>query len=335
MFAGHRNQIPRWRMMGLGMNPLGIPFPITINFDGDETQFFNGGWNESGGDVTNDQIVLGSELLINGDFTNWTGDNPDNWAVGGEVGADPEVSEVGPGQGHGGAGNGLANFFSSVAQEPRLRQSIMTIDDWYQIAIDIDTLISGTMRVLDNAAGFTRTYNSTGSKSQTGKAANATLQLRSISIGNDITIDNVSVKLITFTSLLNVLKSQFGLADGFFIEVVINAIAMDAQVGFIWNYDGGNNFGMIYMDSNADRLRAWKDVAGTYTSLANVAQVATPGQTLRLNNPTGTNVLDILYNGVSKATPTIADAGIISNTGIALFSTNIANTISQVTIGLL
>ena len=48
---------------------------------------------------------------------------------------------------------------------------------------------------------------------------------------------------------------------------------------------------------------------------------------------TGTNVLNILYNGVSKATPTISDAGIVSNTGIALFSTEANNAISRVTIG--
>ncbi len=31
------------------------------------------------------------ELVTNGDFANWTGDNPDSWSVGGESGNDPEI----------------------------------------------------------------------------------------------------------------------------------------------------------------------------------------------------------------------------------------------------
>ena len=43
----------------------------------------------------------GAELLTNGSFAAWTADNPDGWTVYGEVGADPEVSEVGAAEGHG------------------------------------------------------------------------------------------------------------------------------------------------------------------------------------------------------------------------------------------
>ncbi len=335
MWAGYRNSIQRWRRIGQAMSRPGFTFPITINFDGDESQFFDGGWSEVGGNVLNDQIVLGGELVVNGNFAAWTGDNPDGWTVVGEVGADPEVSEVGAGQGHGGAGTGLANLFNSAsATNPRLRQAILAIGDWYQITFDVDTKVSGSIVVTDLGNGLGNSVvSTTGSKILAGRASNTTFQIRAAAAPTDMTIDDVSVKTQTLSSLINALKSQFGLSDGFFIDVAINAVTAGNQVGAIWNYDGSNNFGMAYM--NGTKLMVDKNVGGTYSNLANVAQVVTPDQILRIENPVGTNVLDILYNGVSKATPTIADAGIISNTGIALFSTEPNNAISKVTIGLL
>ncbi len=305
---------------------------ITINFDGDESQFFDGGWSEVGGNTLNDKIVLGSELVVNGDFAAWTGDDPDGWTVTGEVGADPEVSEVGAGQGHGGAGNGLANYFASATNEPRLAQNVFTVDAWFQVEVDIDLLNSGNLRVRDLGNGIRATYSTIGGKLQTGRAGNVTLDVRQFDgSGGDLTIDNVSAKLQTLVSILNILKPQFGLSDGFFIDVHINAVTADTQVGVIWNYDGSNNFGIAYM--NGTNLVVDKNVAGTYSNLASVAQAVTPDQILRIENPAGSNVLDILYNGVSKATPTIADASILGNTGIALFSTEANNAISKVTIG--
>ncbi len=316
----------------------GSPFPIEVNFDGDETAFFDGGWSEVGGNVLNDKIALGSELVVNGDFANWTLDDPDGWTVIGEAGADPELSEVGAGQGHGGAGNGLANFFNSASSvDPRLLQIILTVGDWYEITLDIDTVVVGGVKVGDNNLGISfTTYLTTGSKAQRGRGKSTQTFIGSQGIGTDTTIDNVSYKKLTLTSLLNALKAQFGLSDGFFIDVAINAATALSPIGIIWNLDDPAtpaNFGMAYMDGT--NLIVDKNVAGTYSNLASVAQAVTQDQILRIENPVDSNVLDILYNGVSKATPTISDAGIISNTGIALFSTEANNAISKVTIGLL
>jgi len=309
-----------------------VDYPIEIEFDGDEVDFFDGGWSESGGNVLNDQLAVGSELVVNGDFTNWTGDNPNNWVIIGEVGADPEVSEVGTGQGHGGGGNGLANLFASAENtQPRMRQMILIVGTWVQITIDIDTFTAGTLKVGDIIAGVNQDYTTIGSKFQTGLVDNDEFQLRPVLAPSDVTVDNVSVKLITLTSIFNVLKSQFGLSDGFFIDIYINVVTAGTQVGVIWNYDGSNNFGMAYMDGVS--LKVDKNVAGTYSSLATVAQAVTQDQILRIENPVGTNVITVKYNGVSKATPTIADASVIGNKGIALFSTEANNAISKVAIG--
>ncbi len=61
-----------------------------------------------------DQFGDQTNLVTNGDFAAWTGDNPDDWTVTGEVAADPECSEVGIGEGHGGAGTGACNLFNTV-----------------------------------------------------------------------------------------------------------------------------------------------------------------------------------------------------------------------------
>ena len=314
-------------------------FPITINFDGDEPDFFDGGWAEAGGVVKNDQLILGSELIVNGDFTNWTGDDPDDFTVIGEVGADPEVSEVGTGEAHGGAGTEACNFFSSVADNLALRQADVFIPhDWYQHTANISKYNSGRLRMSDSSNGIIVDQTSEGVKVISGKSVGKALAAAHVALGGDLTIDNYSVKKITFTSIMNALKSQFGLADGFFIELELDSYTAGSTLGVMWNIDNVSNpqnFGlaMFLQFTNSIRVRTTKRVAGTYTDLSTVVQAFTSSQVLRIENPSGTNVLDILYNGVSIATPTIADAGIISNTGIALLSTEENNAISQVTIG--
>lgn len=308
---------------------------INVNFDGDESQFFDGGWSEVGGNTLNDKIVLGGELVVNGNFANWTGDDPDGWTVAGEVGADPEISQVGAGQGHGGVGLGLANMFATAVNTLVIRQTILTIGGWYQWTIDIDSVtIAGIVRYRDEGNGILIVYSTPGSKLVTGRSGGTRLEIGVRNKPVDITIDNSSANQLTLISILNALKSQFGLADGFFIDVHINAVTTDTQVGVIWNLDDAAtpaNFGMAYMDGTY--LVVDKNVNGIYSNLASVTQAVTPDQILRIENPAGTNALSIKYNGVEKATPTIADASVIGNTGIALFSTEASNAISKVTIG--
>lgn len=312
-----------------------VQFPIEVFFDGDGGQYFTGGWSEVGGNVLNDQIVTGSELLANSNFANWTGDDPDGWTVDGEVGADPEVSEVGSGQGHGGGGNGLCNLFSSATDSnPVIRQTKMTIGQWFRAAYVLDTGTSGAVVSEDNNGEMPLQKSTSGSYFNTGRATATRWKIRGVTAPIDVTIDDASLKLLTLSSLLNPLKNQLGLSDGFFIDVAINAVTADTQVGIIWNLDDPTtpaNFGMAYM--NGTNLIVDKNVAGTYSNLASVAQAVTQDQILRIENPAGSNVLNILYNGVSKATPTIADASIIGNSGIALFSTEANNAISKVVIG--
>ncbi len=308
-------------------------YPLIADSE-NQDRFFEGGWSKAGGNISNDQIVLGSELITNGDFSAWTGDDPDSWVVAENV-PNTEISQVGAGQGHGGAGTGLLNEWrngAGGASDPRVLGTGTVTGEWHRVTIDIDTINSGQLRIRNVSAIMLATYTTIGSKQFSGLEHNDTrIQISTNADPTDATVDNISSKQFIFTSIINTLKSQFGLADGFFIEADIENVVADSQIGFIWNRDG-NNFSIVMSDM--DRLGICKSVAGVYTPLvADVAQAITPGQTLRIENPAGSNVINMLYNGVSKATPTISDAGIISNTGIALFSTDALNSISKVTIG--
>ena len=93
---------------------------------------------EQAGDIADNVMYTaapGSELFANGDFSAWTADNPDGWTVLGESGSDPEVSQVGSGESHGGSGSGSANFYSSAtANEPRIVQALpIAIGDTFRL----------------------------------------------------------------------------------------------------------------------------------------------------------------------------------------------------------
>lgn len=299
------------------------PFPVEVNFDGDESQFFDGGWSESGGNVLNNKIVLGAELVTNGNFaTDLTGWNNLAGSLYNTFAFDA----------------GTMNLVDTDGA-PKVAGSdddiAVILGDWYNFAFDSVVSSGGATRgilafALGQAARLLLDIGVFGGTYRSLFTENIVAEFTTFSV-TDYNIDNVTVKRITLTSILNTLRSQFGLSDGFYIDVYINAVTANTQVGAIWNYDGSNNFGMAYMDGT--NLVVDKNVAGTYTQLASVAQAVTPDQILRIENPAGTNALSIKYNGVEKATPTIADASVIGNTGIALFSTEANNAISKVVIG--
>jgi len=101
------------------------------------------------------------ELQLNGDFSSWTGDDPDNWTVVGEDSGDPEVSEVGTTEGHGGSGTGACNFFSTTGDPVAINQVIaLTTLKRHNITFSSRKGISGKLRVYDaDNLQFDETYD--------------------------------------------------------------------------------------------------------------------------------------------------------------------------------
>lgn len=150
--------------------------------------------------MRNSLTVIGSELVTNGDFADWTGDDPDDWTVTGEVTTDPEISEVGTGEGHGGSGTGLCNIFTSDSTSVDITQAITTeIGKTYQLIFDIDTVTAGDLQARHTGSDYIEEFGTTGPKKiifiATGTST--VIQFKRLSGATDITIDNVSCKEVT------------------------------------------------------------------------------------------------------------------------------------------
>ena len=87
-------------------------------------------------DVVN--AKLGNDLVTNGDFSNWTGDNPDNWTVNGET-SDNTISQ---------SGNAV-RMLNTTGDLIEITQSILTANKTYKVTIDCTAISSGQFRVQD------------------------------------------------------------------------------------------------------------------------------------------------------------------------------------------
>lgn len=141
---------------------------------------------------------LGAELLTNGDFSAWTGDNPNSWTVTGESGSDPMITQVASG---GGAGTGAARLYSSAtASAPILRQTILTADLWYEIGVNLTAFTSGSSTVQSFSGGFTQVLSAVGDYNWQGKANHSIFQFLSTGVPCDLVYDAMSVKLVTLNA---------------------------------------------------------------------------------------------------------------------------------------
>lgn len=142
------------------------------------------------------------ELVVNGDFSAWTTDNPDLWIVVGES-LPNEVSEVGTGEGHGGTGNGCCNIYRSAGfLAVGIRQVItLVVGKTYRLSINIDTKTAGIIVVSDDIGHMAVNLieSSTGVKTITFVATGTSMGLRITNYGMglcDVTIDDISVKQV-------------------------------------------------------------------------------------------------------------------------------------------
>lgn len=142
------------------------------------------------------------EKVMNGKFSAWTGDDPDNWIVVGESGNDPEVSQVGAGEGHGGAGTGMCNLYASDGAVLYMYQDIaLVVGKKYQVSVNVDTVTTGGVAVDDpqNEQWTPIICGTTGVKTTTFVATQTSARLRVLrqaGAAYDVTFDEVSVKSI-------------------------------------------------------------------------------------------------------------------------------------------
>lgn len=166
-----------------------------------EVLVLHNGWTHTPVPVA-DQGANMDELIENGTFAAWTTDNPDDWAITGESGADPQIAEVGAGEFHGdiNGNTGYANLYDTKDNRLYITQTIsgLTIGYTYRIIIDIDGANSGVLFCQETARGDfdDQSYATSGYKIIDFTAAGTSINLRlRTGAGDtcDITVDSISM----------------------------------------------------------------------------------------------------------------------------------------------
>ncbi|HEX2905691.1 MAG TPA: hypothetical protein VHO69_02445 [Phototrophicaceae bacterium] len=113
------------------------PSKLTLMLNNSDGRFNQGG-------------TPGTEAVINGDFENWTGGVPDDWTS-----VTGTVTEVGPGESYGGTGSGECNLYN----DGEILQDVVFLGfKAFEITIDIDEIIAGTLRVEIQSSGILPAY---------------------------------------------------------------------------------------------------------------------------------------------------------------------------------
>lgn len=268
---------------------------------------------------------LGSELITNGDFSAWTADDPDNWTLTGESGADPECSEVDDGETHGGtsAVGGFCNLYNSAsAGDPQIEQTgIATVGQFYLGGVTLNAQAAGNLGWIN--AGNLNFLSSAATYLRAGRATDTNVALYAASANSDVTIDDATLKLISDTDLI------FGDPTQYYGDWTINFSQSDIyhMAGAYACYEDANNWLLLYIWKNKAYLI--QNVSGTVTELGSwsITYAADEDLTLRVHID---GTLDVLYKGATLVSG-IADTGLRGTSGGAFLTSDSAITINSFT----
>jgi hypothetical protein len=172
--------------------------------------------------------TLGAELLTNGDFSAWTGDDPDGWTVTGESGSDPMVTQVNSG---GGAGTGSARLFSGGALI-RISQSVLSAGSFYEFTHVLSALTGSVNTRL--GTGNTFSYSTIGTKRGVGRASDSLFIIDHFA--GDSVSDAASCKLITLNAQLTAPSANMDMS--FFYTLPVSPVQGDT----VWLLPRVSNF---------------------------------------------------------------------------------------------
>lgn len=261
--------------------------------------------------------VAGNELLTNGNFSAWTGDNPDGWIISGESGSDPMITQVAAG----------ARYYSTVGTYFALSKAgVLVAASWVQSVFDLRTLTTGEFRLANWVP--TTNYAAAGVITRTDRAASTDVVLArgNTSGANDFVLASASAKRLTLASLLS--TRAYAAADCDLSAAVTRTA--NSQAGWCIGLDNPanpQNF-IIGYENGQGRVKVDKCVAGVYTNLIDAAVSYAAGRIIR--GVRVGNAVSCYYNGAQVgATVTVADAGIVNNKNHGLFSTYAANTFAN------
>jgi len=268
---------------------------------------------------------LGAELLLNGDFAAWTGDNPDSWFVMGEVDSDPMVTQVAP---DGTAGIGAVRFYSSQTDsQPRISQNRVTAGMWVRLELDMSAYVSGAIRPeFSGSSQAPLGYGASGVKVHSG-VARALFgfgpQVHATGPAPiDFVVNNISVKPLTLSTLYSIQSDAF-------VPAIIRGKVTKLPTypaGFI-HWADADNFVLLHID-NRGYLALEKCVNGTYTVVSSTPITYFEGALLELHYDATNKTYAAYYN--DSVTPKIAAASVPDEVfttamGAGVFSTHADN----------
>lgn len=97
-----------------------------------------------------DDLADQGNFALNGKFSGWTTDDPDNWTVTGESAPNREVSEVGKAEGNGGSLTGSANIFTDDGTAISVGQTLgeaLVSGNYYTFALDVTKVVDGVLEI--------------------------------------------------------------------------------------------------------------------------------------------------------------------------------------------
>ena len=282
-----------------------------IGQGGDAKTWNNQTFAQSSGALLN-APVAGADLLTNGSFTAWTADDPDSWTVGAED-ANKYVTEVA----------GAARIVSNAAWDALLQLDPFPATAWYLVSLNIDAVVSGGITLAQYAVVAFASFTTTGLKYASHRFVDTAGKPLGISSTGacDITIDNVSVKQLSISTLFtSITESTADVVSR--VDITRTAYTQAGLVVCLDSAASPANFIIVYLDG-AGNVKADKCVAGTYTNVLSGAVTYGAGYTLHVDINDG--VGRVIYNNLLVGTFTVADAGVKDNLLHGLFSTYSAN----------
>lgn len=289
--------------------------------------------------VTSITPLLGDNMIINGDFSAWTGGNPDSWTIT-KSAPNADITQVGWGEGRGGSGTGAVNLYNAVGSGANVlmdKPTALSEGLFYRLSVKrvIGQVAAG--QIICGGQVGTNYYNILGSTSPetvafdvfpTTKRFYILAGTGAIPDAAGYTIDDVSMIPVTGKAGKKTLTPDLSLE--FPITMPVNG----SSIGFVINadaYPNPQNCVLIFIHkiligtSWAMYIEIFKQVSGTWTSVGGSGEVTySAGKNLKVLK-SGT-LYNVYYNNVLKLVKTVADASIINNKICFQVSTNANNT---------
>jgi len=136
-----------------------------------------------------DYDLSDTELVENGDFADWTTDNPDVWALVTAEDATNYVTEA----------SGQCRIVSDGSKKMGINDNPLTSGKFYRFSIDVKAVDDGAIEIELSSRCAISNINTTGVKTYNFQATGTTFQIyrNEDGVSCDVTIDDVSVKEIT------------------------------------------------------------------------------------------------------------------------------------------